>query len=495
MGSEKTGEPGLLGATTTPFLEAPRLLGDRHRLLVWLGDSARSWPLPQSGTVVVGRSPEAEIQIPSPMVSRQHARLVITANQVLLLDNASQNGVRVNGERLVGRRLLAYGDIIGFGDVTAAFMEDRGERPGPAEGAPATSGRRIELGERTVLVADPAMVTLYGQLELLAPSDLSVLVLGETGTGKELAAHALHHWSKRVGKPLITINCASLPEALAESELFGHERGAFSGAVQAKPGLLEAASGGTVFLDEIGDMSPAVQAKLLRVLEVRRVTRLGSIQERPINIRVVAATHRNLMDDVKAGRFREDLFYRLGAAVVRVPPLRTRRREVSLLARAFVEAARRALERPMLAFTDQATQILEAHSWPGNVRELKNVADYLAATVIDGPVQPSHLTDRLGVATGVEAMPAAMAGAMPLAPPLMTPARGNDLTGQVGDTTERGRLRTEGVVPLADANRQFERQRIENALAATGGNKTQAARMLGVPLRTFMEKVKRHGLG
>ena len=491
MATDNGGESQLQGATTTPFLESPRLLGERHRLLVWLGDSARSWPLPESGTVIVGRSPEAEVQIPSPMVSRQHASLVISPSQVCLIDNGSQNGVRVNGERLVGRRLLAYGDIIGFGDVTAAFMEDRGERAGMREVTPSPLGRQIELGQRTVLVADPAMITLYGQLELLAPSDLSVLVLGETGTGKELAAYALHCWSKRSGKPLVTINCASLPEALAESELFGHERGAFSGAVQAKPGLLEAASGGTVFLDEIGDMSPAVQAKLLRVLESRRVTRLGAIQERPINIRVVAATHRNLMDEVKAGRFREDLFYRLGAAVVRVPPLRVRRLEVPLLARAFVEQARRALGRPPLGFSDAASQALEAHPWPGNVRELKNVADYLAATVINGPVLPSHLGERLGVSTAVSAL---SGGGASLDRPVAAD-RSTDEGTDPRSSTERGRSRTGEGVPLAAANRQFEREKIEKALASTGGNKTKAARLLGVPLRTFMEKVKRHGLG
>jgi two-component system response regulator AtoC len=481
MATDDGEESRLPGATTTPFLEAPRLLGDRHRLLVWLGDSVSSWPLPKSGTVMVGRSAEVEIQIPSPMVSRQHARIVVGPTQVCLLDDRSQNGVRVNGERIIGGRLLAYGDIISFGDVTAAFVEDRGDRPTGRPESPSPLGQEIELGDRTVLVADPAMITLYGQLELLAPSELSVMVLGETGTGKELAAHALHFWSKRRSKPLVTINCASLPEALAESELFGHERGAFSGAVQAKPGLLEAAGGGTVFLDEIGDMSLAVQAKLLRVLEARRVTRLGSIQERPIDIRVVAATHRNLVEEVKVGRFREDLFYRLGAAVVRVPPLRARLAEVPLLARTFLDQARRALGRPPLAFSSAATALLEGHTWPGNVRELKNVAEYLAATVMESAVTPVHIGERLAVTTAVERV--------------MTPAAPFSNAAEGASRPPAGPSRTVDAVPLADANRQFERERIETALAATRGNKTQAARLLGVPLRTFMEKVKRHGLG
>jgi len=472
MPTDKSEQARLLGPTT-PFMEAPRLLGARHRLIVWLGDTVTSWPLPSKGPAVVGRSPEAQIQIHSPLVSRQHATLMVGPRLVMLTDQGSQNGTRVNGERLQGDRLLTYGDIISFGDVTAAFVEDKGELAGAADAALGPGGREIQLGDRTALVADEAMLNLYGQLELLAPSDLSVLVLGETGTGKELAARALHFWSRRAKQPLVTINCASLPETLAESELFGYERGAFSGAFQAKPGLLESASGGTVFLDEIGDLSPVVQAKLLRALEARRVIRLGAVQERAIDIRVVAATHRNLMDDVKAGRFREDLFYRLGAAVVRLPALRARRREIPILARAFVEGGRRSLGRGPLPFSEAALRMLDAHPWPGNVRELRNVCEYLAATVTDAAIMPLHLSQRLVPAeeVGAETLPSRL-GAAP------SPARG------AGDMPS-----------LADANRQFERERIESALQATGGNKTKAARLLGVPLRTFMEKIKRHGIG
>jgi len=471
MAIDKSEQARMLGPTT-PYMEAPTLLGARHRLIVWLGDTVASWPLPEKGTAVVGRSPEASIQIASPMVSRQHATLKVGPRLVMLTDQGSQNGTRVNGERLQGERLLMYGDIISFGNVTAAFVEDKGEATAGWDAGPGNEGRQIPLGDRTALVADAAMLNLYGQLELLAPSELSVLVLGETGTGKELAARALHFWSRRAKQPLVTINCASLPDSLAESELFGYERGAFSGAFQAKPGLLESAPGGTVFLDEIGDLSPAVQAKLLRVLEARRVTRLGSVQERPIDIRVVAATHRNLMDDVKAGRFREDLFYRLGAAVVRLPPLRDRRREIPLLARAFTDGARQALSRAPLPFTEAALRMLEAHAWPGNVRELRNLCEYLAATVTEPAILPHHLGERLVPSGGGESV---------AAPP--RPAAASSQPGFVDAPS------------LADANRQFERERIVSALATTGGNKTKAARLLGVPLRTFMEKVKRHGIG
>ena len=319
---------------SAPLIASPRLLGKNHLLVVWLGDAARTWSLPPSGELTIGRADDADIHVPSAVVSRQHAQLVVTASSVRLRDLGSQNGTRVNGERIVGDWSLAYGDIISLGDVTAAFIENRGQTvasPDPRPGAEHLTGlvglvdsvaspapphdgdMRVDLGDRTALVADPAMRQVFEQIKLLAPSDLTVLILGETGTGKEVAAVALRHWSRRRGKPFVTINCASLPDSIAESELFGHERGAFSGAAQAKPGLLESAPGGTVFLDEIGDLSSPVQAKLLRVLETHKLTRLGSVQERSIDVRIVAATHRDLNAAIRAGRFRQDLSCRLCA--------------------------------------------------------------------------------------------------------------------------------------------------------------------------------------
>jgi two-component system response regulator AtoC len=448
----------------------PRTLGERHRLLVWSGDAVQSWQLPPRGEAVVGRAPDAHVRIKSPAVSRQHARLSIEPGVVGVVDLDSQNGTRVNGERLTGARTLAYGDIVTFGDVTAVLREDSAAKV-PAEDGSATAAdyeRIVNLGERTVLVADPVMAHVYTQLARLAPTDLSVLILGETGAGKELAATALRAWSKRRERPFITINCAALPETLAESELFGHERGAFSGATAAKPGLLEAADGGTILLDEIGDLPLGVQAKLLRVLECRRITRLGSVQERAIDVRVVAATHRDLDAGVKAGWFRADLYYRLSVAVVRMPPLRARRRELPLLARRFLDEACRTLGRDPLAFGDEAIERLLAHDWPGNVRELKNLIDY-AATAATGPaITAALITERL-------------------TPPEVSQAPGPPPGERAADSARPIR-------PLAEASRDFERKLIEAALAETRGNKTRAAKLLGVPLRTFMEKTKRHGL-
>jgi len=465
---------GSASSTTTGAL-APRPLGQRHRLLVWLGDVVEEWKLPAEGDVLIGRGAEAFVRIEAVAISRQHARLTIAPGSIRLRDLNSQNGTRVNGERLVSDRPLVYGDIISLGEITAILAEDAdagaAQKTAVRAAPPALveDEQLFEFGDRTVLIADPAMKHVYTQLGRLARSELSVLVRGETGTGKELAATALHYWSKRWNQPLVTINCAALPESIAESELFGHTRGAFSGASNDKPGLIESANGGTVFLDEIGDLSLPVQGKLLRVLETRKLMRLGSVNERQVDIRVIAATHRDLEAGVRDGWFRQDLYYRLNVAMVALPPLRARKRDLPLLAARFLKDACQSLARPQATLTDTATARLIAYSWPGNVRELKNLMDYVAAASPDNVVGPEHLEGRLGGEAGTIATP----GLLPMAAP--APANMAART-------------------LADSTREHERGSIEAALRQTNGNKTKAAKLLGVPLRTFMEKVKRHGL-
>jgi two-component system, NtrC family, response regulator AtoC len=338
-------------------------------------------------------------------------------------------------------------------------------RPGEAR-VSGPSLYRLALGERSVVVADAALVRLFELLRRLAASPLPVLIHGETGAGKENAAWAVHHWSPRAPQPFVALNCAALPESLVEAELFGHERGAFSGADRARVGLLERASGGTLFLDEVAELSLPIQAKLLRALDQQVITRLGDSRERPVDLRVVAATHRVLADEVKAGRFRQDLFFRLSAAVVMLPPLRDRPRELPLLARTFLEDACARAGRPPLHLSAATMEVLGTHGWPGNVRELKNTLEYAAATSPGPVVEPSHLPESLR-ATMAVAPEAEEAGAPEAPAPRV-------------------------FQNLAEELRTLERQRMVEALEATGGVQTRAAQLIGMPLRTFAFKLKQH---
>ncbi|WP_433936611.1 sigma 54-interacting transcriptional regulator [Sorangium cellulosum] len=339
--------------------------------------------------------------------------------------------------------------------------------PGAIAAASETAVRHV-IGERTIVVADAAMIRLFELIRRLAASDLPVLVLGETGAGKENAAAAVHHWSARAQRPLITLNCAALPETLVESELFGYEKGAFSDARAPKPGLLERAHGGTVFLDEIGELPLGAQAKLLRALEVKRITRLGDVRDREVDIRVVAATNRDLEAEVEAGRFRQDLLFRLSAAVVELPPLRDRRRELPILARLFLAEACARTGRPALDLSEAALAALFAHPFPGNVRELKNAMEYAAATA-DGPViEPWCLPERIA---GLDVAPRPAAD--PSAPPAAAPFR---------------------FKPIAEEIRDIERTRMCQALDAAEGVQKRAAALLGMPVRTFTFKLKQYGI-
>ena len=347
--------------------------------------------------------------------------------------------------------------------------------------------RTVSLGERDVVLADPAMVRLYELVKRLARSDLPILIQGETGVGKELAAAAVHASSTRAGGPFVSINCAAIPEQLAESELFGHERGAFSGAVATKPGKLEVGGGGTVFLDEIGDLPLPVQAKLLRVLENRELTRVGDVKVRTIDIRIVAATHRDLTADVESGRFRRDLFFRLGAAQLVLPPLRDRPRDLALLSRQLLDAACARLGRRPVALSVAATQALFQHRWPGNIRELKNAMDYAAAAMPDASVEVDvwHLPSTVTAA-------ARAADDAAFAAPAPRPAESRELPRASSPSPAALASGTRTFRPIADEVRDLERQRMIDALAATGGVQNRAADLIEMPLRTFVTKLKRY---
>jgi two-component system, NtrC family, response regulator AtoC len=308
-----------------------------------------------------------------------------------------------------------------------------------------------------VVVADPAMVQVFQLARKLAAVQTTVLILGETGVGKEVIAEQIHRWSARAQGPFVRLNCASLPETLLESELFGHERGAFTGADRRKIGYLEGAQGGTLFLDEIGELPLTVQVKLLNVLENREVRRLGGTQPNPIDVRVLSATHRDLQGEVAEGRFREDLYYRLSAFTLHVPPLRERQAEIALLAEMFARESARRADRSPPVFEPSAIAALVRHPWPGNVRELKNAMEHAVVLADRGRIGAEHLPDSVRRRE---------------APLPSSPAPG----------TVRDKL--------AD----LERRSIEEALAAENGNQTRAARRLGMSRRALIYKIEKYGL-
>jgi two-component system, NtrC family, response regulator AtoC len=340
----------------------------------------------------------------------------------------------------------------------------------------------LQIGDRSVIVADPTMSRIYGLIKRLASTPLPVLILGESGAGKENAAFAVHAWSARAGKPFVTLNCAALQDTLVESELFGYEKGAFSGAAAAKPGLLERGSGGTVFLDELKELSLSAQAKLLRALEQKKVTRLGDVREREVDIRLVAATNADLAVEVAAGRFRQDLYFRLNGATVVLPPLRARPREVALLVRHFLDAVCRQSGRPPLAVASATLQRLARHPWPGNVRELKHAVEYAAALADGGTVEEWHLPAAL------------LADVAPADGPVAAPPSGAaSISSTVAPSEAPGGAPT-AFRPVADELRELERRRMAEALRACHGVQRRAAQLIGMPLRTFSVKLKQYGL-
>jgi transcriptional regulator with PAS, ATPase and Fis domain len=414
--------------------------------------------LREGSSTTLGRAPDAEVHIDSPRVSRYHARLTFQDGQLEVADLGSRNGTRVNREvlrsasaRVVGGDVLKVGPlevVIARADQTAF-----GDDANALEGGASAGGPDAELGAHGIVVADPAMVALFGVLKRLAPSPATVLILGETGAGKEVVAEQIHRLSPRAERPFVRLNCASLPDTLLESELFGHEKGAFTGADRQHVGYFEAADGGTLLLDEIGEIPLPLQAKLLRVLEQGRVARVGATKERPVDVRVICATHRDLTLEVQQGRFRQDLYYRISTFPIRVPPLRERPREIQLLADVLARrVARRAGLAPSVITTAASAKLL-AHTWPGNVRELRNVMEHAVVMANGGPIEPRHLPETL---------------------------RGE----RVDDRPQA--IRTQ----VADT----ERASIEAALLAESNNRTHAAKRLGISRRTLIYKMIKYGL-
>jgi two-component system response regulator FlrC len=311
--------------------------------------------------------------------------------------------------------------------------------------------------QRPILTQDPGMIRLLSTAESVAASQATVLITGESGTGKELLARFVHSRSPRAHRPFVAVNCAALPEGLLESELFGHERGAFTGALVRKQGKFEMAHQGTLLLDEISEMNLALQAKLLRVLQEREVDRIGGREPIPINVRVIATTNRALMREVEQGRFREDLFYRLNVLPLTIPPLRERPTDIPLLARHFVRCAAARNSVPVPAVTDGTMQVLLGHPWKGNVRELENVLERATLLAEAGSIQTELLFSE-----AVRPLPVSA----PVSVPEADPGRGSLW--------------------------EMERDLIFKTLARTKDNRTHAARELGISVRTLRNKLREY---
>jgi len=330
------------------------------------------------------------------------------------------------------------------------------------------------------------MADLHRLAECVAAGTISVLVLGETGAGKEVLAETIHRLSPRRDAPFLRLNCAALSETLLESELFGHDRGAFTGATHAKLGLLATADRGTVFLDEVGELAMSTQVKLLRVLEDRQVLPVGGIKPRPIDVRFVAATNRDLEAEIERGAFRQDLYFRLSAATLVVPPLRERVAEIPGLARTFIDTAARNLARPAPALTGDALAALEAYPWPGNLRELRNMMERAVLLCAGGSITLRELPiEKMRATLAPRRAPAALAAADWLPAPAPLPAP--------DDPPRAG-----GPRPLRAVVREqveaLEKQRICDALARVAGNQSAAAKLLGMPRRTLVKRLAAYNI-
>ncbi len=335
-----------------------------------------------------------------------------------------------------------------------------------AENVELKAALHARTGQAQLVGTSEAMREVLELIGKVAPTRTTVLLTGESGTGKELVARAIHARGPRAAEPFVPINCGAIPETLIESELFGHTKGSFTGAVAEKQGLFERAGSGSVFLDEIGELPLAMQVKLLRVLQERRVRRVGGVNDLDVDCRIIAATNRNLQDEITAGRFREDLFFRLNVIQLRLPPLRDRKADIPLLAEGFVQKFAEQQDSSVKGITDAAMRLLVAWTWPGNVRELENVVErgvtLASADYLD-----------------IDSLPAPIRGAV------MEPGRGSAPV--VGELPKEG-------MNLEEALEAYERRVLEMALERTGGKKKKAAELLGLTFRSFRYRCAKLGL-
>jgi transcriptional regulator with GAF, ATPase, and Fis domain len=435
---------------TIPFtldLGGPKLRSHKIRVEVVKGPDQSlvvELPGPESR---VGSGNTCDLVLKDPTVSRQHLLLRIEGDAIRITDAGSRNGTLLDSVRVLDAYARPDSTItIGSSTLRLRMLDDVVELP---------LSKREKMGG--MIGRSVAMRRAFAVIERVAPTDTTVLIEGETGTGKELAAEALHDESRRAGKPFIVFDCSAVSSTLIESELFGHVRGAFTGAVGDRPGAFEAAHGGTLFIDEIGELPLDLQPKLLRVLEQRSVRRVGSNTPRQVDVRIVAATNRSLALEVERGRFREDLYYRLAVIPLRLPPLRERLGDIPLLFRHFeIKLAGRTAPKNFLP--ESVVNAFAARSFPGNVRELRNEVARAVSLGID-----QHR------------------GGAPLPAP----------SAAVGAEVDLNELLFTGRERVAEA---YERAYLERALQKTGGNVSRAAELAGVNRKFIQRAMKRFGL-
>ncbi len=447
MGTMTTDEgitASIAGARAEPGGGAPRVVA------VSGPGAGRAFAM-TAAMATVGRHETNDLVIADPSVSGVHLELARDGDRVRVRDAGTTNGTWLGPHRVVEVEVAPGAEIV-VGETTLRFDVDRGARP-VAPSARASFGELV--GDSTV------MREVFATLERVAPKNLALLVQGETGTGKEEVARAVHAASPRASRPFIVIDATSLPDTLAESLLFGHEKGAFTGAVERRSGFFEAADGGTVFIDEVGELAPALQAKFLRVLERHEVVRVGGHTPTKVDVRIVSATHRDLRHEIEAGRFREDLYFRLAQVRVRLPPLRDRPEDLAPLCRKLLASLG---DGRALSVDAEALEHMRAHAWPGNVRELKNVLAR-AAALVPGPV--IRRADVAGEGDGFRGTREERAAL--------------DLSGSFGEAKLR-------------AVERFESAYLAALMRRTGGNLSQASREADVARHHLRDLLKKRGL-
>jgi two-component system, NtrC family, response regulator GlrR len=437
-------KPGARAQTEAREIDPPMPVR-RFQLRVTEGISEGMRYVGSAERVVVGTDPTADFRLADPTISRIHCELVFTDGKILVRDLGSRNGTFVNGVSILAAH-LGTNSVIQVGRTKFVFDAGR------ADTAVARTNRD-RFG--SLVGGSPAMQKVFEILEHAAASDVTVLIQGETGTGKDLAANSIHNASERRGGPFIVVDCSAISTHLLESELFGHERGAYTGADKARAGVFEAAAGGTIFLDEIGELALDLQPKLLRVLEQREVRRVGDTQVIPIDVRIIAATNRDLAAEVKAQRFRSDLYYRLMVAEVTMPPLRERVEDLPLLVRAILQQLGAEASHDTLFDRPEFIAELHKHTWPGNARELRN---YLSRCIsLQQYVAPALLGEA------------------------------NEETSPVDIDVPLRELRERWI-------EKFEKTYLEKILLANGNSVTLAARAAGLNRAHFHRLLARHGI-